>query len=101
MWYNIISTGISYQQNDRLAWVTLEKSTFPFFWRKPQKMLHKVYFDLYDLKITHKIYDGFCTIEKDWIELKARERKTIMDLLQKHFKSDYVVGNFRNTLKKV
>lgn len=64
-------------------------------------MRHKVFFDLYDHKTTHKIYDGYATIDRDWIELGYGPRNEIALLLQKHFMSDYQVGNFRNTLKKV
>lgn len=64
-------------------------------------MYHKVFFDVYDLAGTHKMYDGSCTIDKDWIDLGAKDRKKVMQVLQKHFESEFVIGNFRNTLKKV
>lgn len=101
MWYKVIGTGISFQNNDRFATVNLEKTTFPFFWRSKPKMRHKVFFDLYDLKATHKIYDGFATIDQDWIDLWYKDRNKVKSLITKHFQSDYTVGNFRNTIKKL
>lgn len=101
MSYTIKKAVTTFEGHNKVASVEIQKSTFPFFWRKPKPMRHKVFFDMYDKAVTHKVYDWYVMIDKDWVDLKAKHRKQIMDLLIWYFASDYTVGNFRNTLKKV
>lgn len=60
----------------------------------------KVYFDLYEKKDLTQKYTWFATIEKDWIDLWYKKRNKIKQMIEKHFKSEYVVGNYRNNFEK-
>lgn len=100
MWYKIIATGVAFEWNTKEQTVTLKKSVFPFFWKKVE-MTERVYFDVYDQSWDHKVFDWFANIDQDWIKLWYKQRNKIRDLITNHFKWQYVIGNFRKTLKKV
>ena len=100
MRYKIVDTGVSFDAHRRAVSVDIVKRPF-FFWMKQKPMMYKVFFDLYDFKVTHKVYNGYATIDKDWINLGYKNRNQIKNLLIKHFAGDYTIGNFCNTIKKL
>lgn len=97
--YKIVWQWFAWINHQKVVQITFDKS-FLFISSKI-KWDRKVYFDLYDKKRDQQVFIWFANIEKDWIELWYKDRNKIIRLIQNHFKTDYIIWNWRNTLKKV
>lgn len=67
---------------------------------RPIESGHKVYFDLYNKWDYAQEFVWYANIEKDWIDLWYKKRNKIKEMIQKQFKSEYVVWNYRNSFDK-
>lgn len=97
--YKVIAQGFSYIKHGKIIDLILEKQFF--FLRKSIPQTHKVYFDLYDKKINEKIHIwGSANIEKSWVDLWYKKRNQVRDVLEKHFKTEFDIGNYRSNYEK-
>ena len=72
-----------------------------FLWfKKTINYTNKVYFDLYNKADNEHKYIWFANISEDWICLWYKKRNEIRKMIENHFKSEYVVGNYRNYFDK-
>lgn len=80
--------------------VKVELSQKLFWFTKKISETHKVYFDLYNKTNYSQEFVWYANIEKDWIDLWYKKRNEIKKMIMKEFKSEYVVGNYRNSFEK-